>query len=213
MGIVTRGAGAVLVLLMLVPPAAAAPQASGRPVAAARDTAVFAGGCFWCMETQFEGLPGVLSVVSGYTGGRTARPTYEEVSGGRTGHYEAVRVVFDPARVTYAKLVDVFWRSIDPTQADGQFCDEGSQYRTAVFFRGPVQRRLAEESKRTAERVLRRAVTTEILPAAAFHPAEDYHQDFWRKSPERYRSYRAGCRRDERTREIWGGEAARPSVH
>ena len=172
-----------------------------------RAEALFAGGCFWCMEGPFEALDGVDSVVSGFTGGSVEGPSYEEVSAGRTGHAEAIRVVFDPTRVTYARLLDVYWRNVDPTQRDGQFCDQGTQYRTAIFVTGREQRRLAEASRADAARTLGREIVTAIDDAGPFFVAEEYHQDFYRTHPTRYRSYRAGCGRDARLRELWGAPA------
>jgi peptide-methionine (S)-S-oxide reductase len=168
-----------------------------------RAEAVFAGGCFWCMESDFEHLPGVVSAVSGYTGGREANPTYEQVSSERTGHYESVRVVYDPARVTYAQLLDHFWRNVDPTDAGGQFCDRGPSYRTAIFVT-EAQRAAAEASKAEAQRRLGRAIVTPILPLRRFWTAETYHQDYYRKNPIPYRFYRFRCGRDARLREVWG---------
>jgi peptide-methionine (S)-S-oxide reductase len=169
--------------------------------------ATFAGGCFWCMEPPFEKLAGVVSVTSGYTGGQKPNPTYEEVSAGATGHAETVEVVYDPQKVSYAQLLDVFWHNVDPTQADGQFCDHGRQYRTAIFTHDEEQRRLAEESKKQLQARLPKPVVTEIVPASRFYPAEEYHQDFYKRNPVRYYSYRAGCGRDRRLKELWG-EAA-----
>ena len=170
------------------------------------ETATFAGGCFWCMEHPFDELEGVVSVTSGYTGGHKENPTYEEVSSGTTGHAESVQVVFDPARVEYRKLLDVFWKNIDPTVANRQFCDVGTQYRSAIFYKDEEQRRLAEESKEALERSKRfpGPVMTQIVPASAFYPAEDYHQHYYRKNPLRYRFYRSGCGRDGRLDELWG---------
>jgi peptide-methionine (S)-S-oxide reductase len=172
-------------------------------------SAVFAGGCFWCEETAFEGLPGVLSVTSGYTGGQVKNPTYEQVSGGGTGHAESVEVVYDPAKTTYEKLLEVFWHNVDPFQKDGQFCDHGTQYRSAIFYRDEAQKKAAEESKRKLEEdpKFKGKIVTQIVPASTFYPAEEYHQDFWKKSPARYYSYREGCGRDARLKQIWG-EAA-----
>ena len=197
---------ALAVLLAIAP--ARAEQAAGVPSeAAATATATFAGGCFWCMEPPFDALPGVVSTTSGYTGGRTSDPTYEQVSGGGTGHAEAVRVVYDPARIGYAQLLEVFWRNIDPTVKDRQFCDVGSQYRSAIFVAGAEERRLAEASRaRVAERLGRR-VETEIVEAGSFHPAEAYHQDYAKRNPIRYAYYRRGCGRDARLAEIWGADA------
>jgi peptide-methionine (S)-S-oxide reductase len=182
---------------------AAGPPRAGLAVA------TFAGGCFWCMEPPFDALDGVVSTTSGYTGGRVGRPNYTQVSAGGTGHIEAVRIVFDPARVSYARLLEVFWRNVDPVDAGGQFCDRGAQYRTAVFVHDAEQRRLAEASKAAlnAEARLPRAIATEILEAAPFWPAEDYHQDYSRRNPARYRFYRWNCGRDARLREVWGAEA------
>jgi peptide-methionine (S)-S-oxide reductase len=183
--------------------------------AAREEIATFAGGCFWCMETQFEGVPGVKSVISGYTGGHKVNPTYEEVGSGTTGHYESVEVHYDPARVTYSKLLDVFWHSIDPTQSDGQFCDVGSEYRSVLFYHGEIQRRLAEQSKKAIEAsgVLKKPIVTTITAAGPFYRAEEYHQDFWRKDPVRYRTYRFGCGRDQRLAQLWGKAAAKATVH
>ncbi len=169
-------------------------------------TATFAGGCFWCMEGPFDELPGVVSTTSGYTGGRQANPTYEEVSAGVTGHAEAVQVAFDPAQVTYEELLEVFWRNIDPLAVDRQFCDVGSQYRSAIFAHDAEQRRLAEESKRALEASgrLPGSIVTQIVDASAFTPAEEYHQDYYRKNPIRYKFYRTGCGRDRRLHELWG---------
>jgi peptide-methionine (S)-S-oxide reductase len=178
--------------------------AVGAADAQERARATFAGGCFWCMEPPFDKLPGVLSTTSGYTGGSTTAPTYEQVSAGRTGHAEVVEIVYDPGKVTYAQLLEVFWRNVDPLTANAQFCDVGSQYRAAIFVHDETQRRLAEESKRAVARTLGKDVVTEIVPASKFWPAEDYHQDFYKKSPIRYNLYRAGCGRDQRLEAIWG---------
>jgi peptide-methionine (S)-S-oxide reductase len=166
--------------------------------------ATFAGGCFWCMEPPFDSLDGVVSTTSGYTGGRTDNPTYEDVSRGSTGHTEAVEIVYDPRRVTYAQLLEVFWRNIDPLTADRQFCDVGSQYRAGIFVHDESQRRLAEESKRAVAERLKKPVVTEIVAASRFWPAEEYHQDYYKKNPLRYKFYRTGCGRDQRLRAIWG---------
>lgn len=175
----------------------------------ATETATFAGGCFWCMEGPFEQLDGVLSVTSGYTGGATERPAYEEVSSGATGHAEAVRIVYDPSTVTYQQLLEVFWRNVDPTQADGQFADRGRQYRTAVFYHDEEQRRLAEGSKEALARSgkFNKPIVTEIVPASTFYPAEDYHQDYYRKNPLRYKLYRAGSGREGFLKKTWGESA------
>ncbi len=173
-------------------------------------TATFAGGCFWCMEPPFDALDGVVSTTSGYTGGHAKNPTYEEVSAGGTGHAEAVRLVYDPRKIGYAELLDVFWHNIDPLDRGGQFCDKGSQYRSAVFYHDETQRRLAEASKRElgASKRFDRPIVTEIVPAAEFYLAEEYHQDYYRKHPIRYRFYRYTCGRDQRLAALWGEAAA-----
>ena len=183
-------------------------QRTGQGAAAARPgetaMAIFAGGCFWCTEADFEKVPGVISAVSGYTGGTLKNPTYEQVSGGGTGHYEAVRVTYDPARVSYEQLTDYFFRTVDPTDAGGQFCDRGDSYRTAIFVAGPEQRRIAEAEKAEADAALDRPVVTPVLPAARFYEAEEYHQDYYRKNDLKYRFYRTRCGRDARLQELWG---------
>jgi peptide methionine sulfoxide reductase msrA/msrB len=200
-------AGAALGALWLLSPFLAARAAAPAPAALARAT--FAGGCFWCVEAPFDKVPGVVSTTSGYAGGRVKDPTYEQVSGGSTGHAEVVQVAYDPARVSYERLVEIFWRNVDPTDAGGQFCDRGNQYRTAIFYEDEAQKRAAEESKRAlgASGRLKKPIVTAIVPLEAFYPAEDYHQDFYRKSPLRYNGYRAGCGRDRRLKELWGKEA------
>lgn len=183
-------------------------QPAAGPVPDGRAEAVFAGGCFWCMETPFERIEGVDTVESGYTGGVIEGPTYAEVSSHRTQHIEAIRVVYDPKIVTYGELLGHFWHNIDPTQGDGQFCDRGHQYTTAVFFGNAEERKLAEETKAAAAAELGQAVVTDIRKASTFWLAEEYHQDFYKKSPERYYSYRKGCGRDRRLAELWGEKAA-----
>ncbi|HYL55169.1 MAG TPA: peptide-methionine (S)-S-oxide reductase MsrA [Gemmatimonadales bacterium] len=168
------------------------------------DTATFAGGCFWSMERAFDQVAGVVSVTVGYTGGQTPHPTYEQVSTGQTGHREAVRVVYDPQRVTYEQLVDAFWHDIDPTQADGQFCDHGDEYRTAIFYGDTAQHRVAAASRRALETRFAQPIATEIIRATAFYPAEEYHQHYYKKNPIRYGMYRVACGRDRRLREVWG---------
>jgi peptide-methionine (S)-S-oxide reductase len=196
--------GAAAVALAIAAPAGAqegAVRADGLAPAAA----IFAAGCFWCSEADFEKVPGVIDAVSGYTGGRVVDPTYEQVSAGGTGHLEAVRVLYDPARVSYAQLLDVFWRNVDPLDAGGQFCDKGEQYTGAIFVGTPDERELAEASRRrVAERFARggRPVVTRILPAAPFYAAEAYHQAYARKNPIRYHFYRTTCGRDARLREL-----------
>jgi peptide-methionine (S)-S-oxide reductase len=177
--------------------------AQGNPATA---KATFAGGCFWCMEEAYEKVPGVVAVVSGYIGGRTKNPTYEQVSSGRTGYAEAVQVEYDPSKVSYAKLVEIFWHNIDPTQRNAQFCDYGSQYRSAIFYQNAEQKKTADASKAALEKnkPFRGDIVTEITPAGQFYPAEDYHQDFYKKNPLRYKFYKSGCGREARLRDLWG---------
>ena len=181
----------------------------GTVAAADLEKAIFAGGCFWCMEAPFDKLPGVVSVTSGYTGGHTKNPTYAEVSAGGTGHAEAVQVVYDPSRISYSALLAVFWHNIDPTVTDRQFCDVGHQYRAAIFYRGEEQHKSALQSKAALEknRPFREPVVTEITPASEFYPAEEYHQHYYKKNPLRYSFYRSGCGRDKRLKELWGSGA------
>jgi len=181
----------------------------GVAQAAERGEAIFAGGCFWCVETAFEGLPGVTAVISGYAGGTKKDPTYEEVSSGSTGHAESVRVVYDPTKITYAKLLEIFWHNIDPVTANAQFCDHGTQYRSAIFYLDDEQKKAAEESKKKLEASKRftSPIVTEITKAGPFYAAEEYHQDFYKKNPVRYHSYRLGCGRDRRLKELWGESA------
>jgi peptide-methionine (S)-S-oxide reductase len=168
-------------------------------------TAVFAGGCFWCVEADFDKIPGVLSTESGYAGGQLKNPTYEQVSHGGTGHAESVRVTYDPKKVSYEQLLDYFWRHIDPTVKDQQFCDKGNQYRTAIFYQTDTERLAALASKSALEKSRRLShVYTEIVPAGAFYPAEEYHQDYYKKNPIRYKFYRTSCGRDARVAEVWG---------
>ena len=171
--------------------------------------ATFAGGCFWCMESPFDELRGVVSTTSGYTGGHHANPTYEEVSAGRTGHAEAVQVVYDPAVVSYERLLEVFWHNVDALDAGGQFCDRGSQYRTGIFYHTDGQRAQAEASKLALENahVLPGKIVTEIVAAGEFYPAEDYHQDYYDRNPIRYTYYRFSCGRDGRLEDLWGPSA------
>jgi peptide-methionine (S)-S-oxide reductase len=171
-------------------------------------TATFAGGCFWCMEPPFDKLNGVVSTTSGYTGGSKVNPKYEEVSAGITGHAEAVRVVYDPAKVSYPTLLSVFWRNIDPLTPDAQFCDHGTQYRSAIFYGNDAEKQLAEASKSALEESgrFKRPIVTQVVPAATFYPAEDYHQDYYMKNPVRYQFYRYWCGRDQRLLELWGPE-------
>ncbi len=188
--------------------AAGASLALAQAPAARTETATFAGGCFWCVEADFDKVDGVISTTSGYTGGRTANPTYRDVGGGGTGHAEAVEIVFDPAKVSYEKLLNVFWRSVDPTVKDRQFCDSGNEYRTAIFYHNDEQRKLAEATKKEAEAVLKQPIVTEIVPASAFYKAEDYHQDYYKKNPSKYSFYRWNCGRDQRLEQLWGKKSS-----
>lgn len=171
--------------------------------------ATFAGGCFWCTESDFDKVPGVISTTSGYIGGRTANPTYDSVSAGNSGHAEAVQVVFDPSKVSYSKLVEYYWRTIDPTTKDRQFCDSGNPYRTAIFAQDDQQRAIAEASKKALSdnKPFREPIVTEIVIAGAFYPAEEYHQDYYKKNPIRYKYYRTSCGRDARLKQLWGEQA------
>ena len=186
------------------------PQSEGLPSksvvspSTTKGVATFAGGCFWCMEPPFERLPGVISVTSGYTGGTKANPTYDEVSAGGTGHAESVEVRFDPAKISYQQLLSVYWHNVDPLTADAQFCDHGSQYRTAIFYRGEEQHQLALASMREVQKRFKEPVVTQIVPAKQFWPAEDYHQDYYKKHPVRYKFYRFNCGRDARLAQVWG---------
>ncbi len=170
------------------------------------EKATFAGGCFWCMEPPFEKLDGVKEVISGYTGGNIANPTYKQVSAGKTGHLESVQITYDPKKISYNELLDVFWRQINPTDAGGQFVDRGEQYRSAIFYHNEKQKQLAELSKNTLENlnIFGSPIVTEILPASEFYPAEDYHQDYYKKRPFRYKFYRRGSGRDKFLQKIWG---------
>lgn len=174
-------------------------------VFAKTETAIFSAGCFWCAEDAFEKVAGVEKVISGYTGGSLKSPTYEEVSAGGTGHYEAVEVYFDPEKISYSKLLDVFWRNIDPVDADGQFCDKGQQYKAVIFYNSPEQKKLAEDSKDDLSKTGRfKIITTAILPASEFYPAEEYHQGYAKKNPVRYQVYKYRCEREQRLEKVWG---------
>jgi len=185
------------------------PGLAQQPADPATATAIFAGGCFWCMEPPFDALPGVISTTSGYTSGHTVDPTYKEVSAGMTGHTEAVKIVYDPAKVSYGKLLQVFWRNHDPLTANAQFCDRGSQYRAGIYYGSEQEKAQAEASKAELEKSgrFKSRITTEIVAQTTFYPAEDYHQDYYLKNPIRYKIYRGGCGRDSRLRELWGAEA------
>lgn len=179
---------------------AAAPTSGNTPTA----KATLAGGCFWCMEPPYDELEGVISTISGYIGGTKKNPTYEEVSAGRTGHTEAVQITYDPTKIRYEKLLDVFWRNIDPLTANAQFCDSGSQYRSAIFYHDEAQKKLAEASKKGLQSRFKQPIVTEIVRATEFYSAEDYHQDYYKKNPIRYKIYRSSCGRDRRLQELWG---------
>ena len=196
----------VAVLSVVAVFSAAQTPSAGKPDQA---QAIFAGGCFWCVEADFEKVPGVISVVSGYTGGTKVNPSYEEVASKATGHAEAVRIVFDPKRITYAQLVERFWRSIDPTVKNQQFCDVGSPYRTAIFALNAQQQQEAEASRAALEKSkpFSAPIVTEIALAGPFYVAEDYHQDYYKKNPLRYKYYRSGCGRDQRLEQLWKDQA------
>ena len=174
---------------------------SGEPA-----KAYFAGGCFWCMEEAFEKVDGVIAVVSGYMGGTVQNPSYEEVSSGRTGHAESVEVLYDPSKVTYNQLLETFWRNVDPITANAQFCDHGTQYRAAIFYQNDQEKRFAEESKQAIEQAkhFKQPITTQIVMASKFYTAEEYHQDFYKKNPIRYKFYKYNCGRAQRLEELWG---------
>ena len=206
----SRGLAALLLLAVLAPAAALAsapPGAPAPPAPAGKAVATFAMGCFWCAEDAFEGLPGVESVVSGYTGGRVQDPSYERVSAHGTGHWEAIQIVFDPQATSYEKLLDVFWHNVDPTDGGGQFCDRGDQYRAAVFFHDAEQKRLAEASRQRVAQELNQGVATKVLPAVTFYQAEEYHQDYAKRNALRYNLYTRGCGRAAR-HEAVSGDAA-----
>jgi len=196
----------LLNMILLAPHAWAAATVNPPPAPPQRAVATFAGGCFWCMEPPFDKLPGVISTISGYTGGQKKNPTYEEVSAGGTGHAEVVQVIYDPRKVTYQKLLDVFWRNIDPLTRNRQFCDSGSQYRSAIFYHDETQRKMAEATRANLQKSgrFKTPIATEITRAAPFYRAEEYHQDYYVKNPIRYKYYRTGCGRDKRLTEVWG---------
>ncbi len=188
---------------------ASAASAQGGGVATSSpvlEKATFAGGCFWCMEPPFDKQDGVVATISGYTGGHKANPTYEEVSSGVTGHLEAIQVLYDPMKVSYAQLLEIFWRSINPTDPDGQFVDRGAQYRSAIFYHDAEQQSLAEKSRArlATSGQFRQPIVTPILPAGPFYPAEEYHQDYYEKNPIRYKYYRYNSGRDQFLERVWG---------
>jgi peptide-methionine (S)-S-oxide reductase len=201
-----RAVLAVLSVVLGGPFAAGVAQSeTAAKVAAKTETATFAGGCFWCTEADFDKVPGVISTTSGFIGGKVAKPTYQQVTTGATGHTEAVEIVFDPAKVSYEKLLDVFWRNHDPLAKDRQFCDRGDMYRPGIFYHSEAQRALAEATRQKVQaRFAPRLVQTEITQATTFYKAEDYHQDFHEKNPVRYKLYRFNCGREQRLEELWG---------
>ena len=190
-------------------PAASTPASTSASTVAATAKATFAGGCFWCMEAPFDVLPGVISTTAGYIGGQTKNPSYKEVSAGRSGHAEAVQIVYDPKKISYDKLLDVFWRNIDPTVLNRQFCDAGTQYRSGVFAHDDAQKKAAEASKAALQKSkpFKGDIVTEITAAPEFYPAEEYHQHYYKKNSLQYSFYRAGCGRDDRLKALWGAEA------
>ena len=209
MGIRIRAAGTqhrktVVPLLAVLLAVALAPAAAAE---GAEARATFAGGCFWCMEKPFDELEGVISTVSGYAGGHLEDPSYQDVTAGGSGHAEVVQVTYDPDTVSYATLLEVFWRNVDPFDAGGQFCDRGSSYRTGIFYHSAEQARLARRSKREMSRRFSRGIVTEIDTLETFYPAEDYHQNYYKRNPVRYRFYRTSCGRDRRLEAVWGDEA------
>jgi peptide-methionine (S)-S-oxide reductase len=192
------------VIAMLAGHLAVAEQPAAGPASVAK--AYFAGGCFWCMEEAFEKVDGVLEVVSGYMGGTVKSPTYEEVSAGKTGHAESVEVRYDPVKVSYTQLLEAFWRNVDPVTPDAQFCDHGNQYRAAIFYQGEAEKRAAEESRQAIEQSKRFStpIVTQLTAASDFYPAEEYHQDFYKKNPVRYKFYKFTCGRAQRLETLWG---------
>lgn len=203
-------AGAALALLLAVS-MHGGPSAQSTAAPAGTAKATFAGGCFWCVEADFDKIEGVVSTTSGYIGGKTPNPTYQDVSAGVTGHTEAVEIVYDPKKVTYERLLEHFWRTIDPTVKDRQFCDVGSQYRTGIFYHDDAQKRAAEASKAALQKTkpFSEPVVTEIVAAGPFYAAEAYHQDYYKKNPVRYNYYRFGCGRDARLKQLWGDLAGK----
>jgi peptide-methionine (S)-S-oxide reductase len=206
MGAGTKAVALMSLCALVGTPGTLRAQPPGPSPAGKTAVATFAGGCFWCMEPPFESLPGVISTQVGYTGGHTKNPTYEEVSAGTTGHAESVQIVYDPTKITYAQLLDVFWHNIDPLTPNAQFCDHGNQYRTAIFYHDEAQRQQAEASKHVLEQTGRfdRPIVTEIVAATQFYPAEEDHQKYHQKNPVLYNYYRWRCGRDRRLAEVWG---------
>ena len=202
----SRGVAAAFALAALLTACSSEPSPAATAPGGQRATAVFAGGCFWCTESDFDKMPGVLSTVSGYTGGRTRNPSYEQVSAGDTGHIESVRVTYDPTKTSYAQLATRFMRTIDPLDGGGSFCDRGYQYRSAFFVADAGQKRVAEALKVRTAQALKKPVAILVLAAGPFTPAEEYHQNYYKKNPIRYRFYRSRCGRDARLAEVWGGK-------
>jgi peptide-methionine (S)-S-oxide reductase len=201
--------GSIIWCALAVAPVADPKTGGGQQSNVPHEKATFAGGCFWCMEPPFDELPGIISTTSGYTGGRTKNPTYEQVSSGDTGHAEAVEVVYDPATITYERLLDVFWKNIDPITPNRQFCDIGTQYRSAIYYHNEEQKRLAEASKKALEasRRFQQPIVTEIVAASSFYRAEEYHQDYYKKNPIRFNFYKYSCGRARRLEQLWGGKS------
>ena len=196
-------------ILLSVLIASSAQAADAPPAAAAKtEIATFAAGCFWCVESDFDKVEGVLETTSGYTGGKTEKPTYHDVGGGGTGHAEALQVTYDPSKVSYQKLLDYYWHHVDLLDGGGQFCDRGDQYRPAIFTHNAEQKKLAEESKTALDKSgkFKQKIAVQIVPASTFTAAEDYHQDYYHKNPVRYKFYRSGCGRDARMEQLWGAE-------
>ena len=195
----------ILLLSLFIAPIFAADQAAS-PTAKQQETAIFAGGCFWCMEPPFDKLDGVISTTSGYTAGHKKNPTYKEVSAGGSGHTEAIQIIFNPDKISYAELLEVFWKNIDPVAVNRQFCDSGSQYRSGIYYLNRAQEVAAKQSLQQLEksRPFEGVIATEIVAASTFYPAEDYHQDYYQKNPIRYKFYRYRCGRDQRLEDIWG---------
>ena len=198
----------LLLLSLFITPVIAANQEATTSTLNESETAIFAGGCFWCMEPPFDKLDGVISTTSGYTAGHKENPTYREVSAGSTGHTEAIEIKYDPEKISYTELLNVFWKNIDPVAVDRQFCDAGSQYRAGIYYLDATQQAEAKRSLQALKdsKPFAGEITTEILPASKFYPAEDYHQDYYQKNPLRYKYYRFACGRDQRLQEIWGSK-------
>ncbi|MBL4712360.1 MAG: peptide-methionine (S)-S-oxide reductase MsrA [Gammaproteobacteria bacterium] len=196
----------MMLLNLLITPVFAATPTNLQNISSHNETAIFAGGCFWCMEPPFDKLDGVISTTSGYTSGHKKNPTYREVSAGTTGHTEAIEIIFNPAKVSYAELLEVFWKNIDPVAVNRQFCDAGTQYRSGIYPLNSAQEKAAKQSFNQLQKTkpFTEAIATEIVAASTFYPAEDYHQDYYQKNPLRYKFYRYSCGRDQRLSELWG---------